>query len=913
MTTNRAQTRSNFLGGEWSPSAQGRIDLPAYDTSLAISYNGYPIEEAAWTKRGGSMLVGQTKNGYYGVAYTWYIAPKGTDTSQLQSVIVEVSYGPLNTGGTCTLQIWQYPYTNNAPVASMTAPWASAQEVQNLEFIATDLGVFILSKLTTTRILTYNSTADTYALNDAAFNKLDGPYLDPLSGASLTQNSTGTVSAASGDITFQVTDSAYTFVASDVGRGIRLWNQPPQWDPSLTYVAGTRVYQDGQFWNALPIWTGAATIDVPAGVVPGTTYMQPVTHGTGADAGHPITYQTIVISPWALAPEQATWGFGYIKSVGPGGDFSKCVVTTIIGLPNAKAWSNTDGSKAGNNGFVIDTWQLGVYTAGQYPACGCWHEGRLFLGGALPGRLDTSKSNGMNISLSPGGALIGTYGALGPLFSPTDQFGNVAADNGISEQFNSDGNNMPVWFIPEQAGVLMGTPTGEWLIQASNQNNVISPTDIQIHKITKYGCLKKHAIRVGIAVAYLQTYGRRVIELVADVFSGRFIGRNLNENSKHLTANQFHELAYQEEPAPLIWARDSSGKLFSCTYRRTSHFGSEDPKFAGWSRHDIARRPPAVGLHSGVASICDTAIPGVEGVSGTGGDTVTSLSSIAMVTGVVDFTVPFTDCQIEVLHPYSEPSTTLNAWNVWHLDGGVSGQFGQTMNMSDAPHPGNIQIGGLPTSYIGTTVSVYLCGLDFGDYVVDGSGTVLVPYGADPDGKGTQAWILANYVPYGVRSVTWGEFSTGASIAGHACWLPCVVGYKFTSVMQPTRPYAGAASSGQTGSAFGKLEKTHQWGGIFSNTSNHGLTVSAKMTTSGQLPELAGSVDPLMSTQIMDFPVVFRHPNNDPVPASTLYSGVFWDTIEGDYNFDNQITITSTRPVPLTVAALSGFMKVEDR
>ncbi len=56
--------QTNFLGGEWSKTAQGRFDLPTYRTALNVCLNGYPIETGAWTRRGGTRFLGATKKGF---------------------------------------------------------------------------------------------------------------------------------------------------------------------------------------------------------------------------------------------------------------------------------------------------------------------------------------------------------------------------------------------------------------------------------------------------------------------------------------------------------------------------------------------------------------------------------------------------------------------------------------------------------------------------------------------------------------------------------------------------------------------------------------------------------------------------------------------------------------------------------
>ncbi len=54
---------SSFLGGEWSPYAQGRTDLKEYKTALNVCRNGFPLEEGAWIRRSGTRHVAPTYQG----------------------------------------------------------------------------------------------------------------------------------------------------------------------------------------------------------------------------------------------------------------------------------------------------------------------------------------------------------------------------------------------------------------------------------------------------------------------------------------------------------------------------------------------------------------------------------------------------------------------------------------------------------------------------------------------------------------------------------------------------------------------------------------------------------------------------------------------------------------------------------
>src|SRR5260221_443423 len=58
--------QASFLGGEISPYAQGRSDLPTYRQAMNVCRNGFPIEEGAWLRRSGTKFATTTRNGTAG-------------------------------------------------------------------------------------------------------------------------------------------------------------------------------------------------------------------------------------------------------------------------------------------------------------------------------------------------------------------------------------------------------------------------------------------------------------------------------------------------------------------------------------------------------------------------------------------------------------------------------------------------------------------------------------------------------------------------------------------------------------------------------------------------------------------------------------------------------------------------------
>jgi hypothetical protein len=346
---------------------------------------------------------------------------------------------------------------------------------------------------------------------------------------------------------------------------------------------------------------------------------------------------------------------------------------------------------------TIYAWRLGVYsnTTG-WPTCGCYHQGRLWLGGAVANRFDTSVSNGFsgnNIN-----------------FAPTDQYGNVLASSGISEVFNSDGVNPIQWMIPDQQGVIMGTLAGEWLVSAGSQGP-IAPNNITGNRVTKIGGSFVEPRRTEHTIIFAQRYGRKLMEYFADVYSGKFTAPNLAKDAMHLTTGFIQELAYQQAVTPIVWGRNGDGSLWGITYKRDTLSTSSGPTYAGWHHHTL-------GSGRTITSIC--AGPSTDG----------DLDALTMVT------YDGTTYHVEVMTDLIEEGQTLS--QSAYLDDAVAPTSTTTSNTTPAPY-GGLTLNGL-WHLNGKTVTAWLSGLDCGDFTV-ASGSITVPYG-DGVSAGTAAGLF---------------------------------------------------------------------------------------------------------------------------------------------------------------------------
>jgi hypothetical protein len=411
----------------------------------------------------------------------------------------------------------------------------------------------------------------------------------------------------------------------------------------------------------------------------------------------------------------------------------------------------------------IRVWRLGLYsdTTG-WPTCGTYHEGRLWLGGVVDNRWDASKSNDIFN------------------FAPTASTGVVATDNAISYTFNAPDVNPILWMIPDDQGVIMGTKAGEWLAQPASAGP-ISPLNVAARRRTAIGCADIEPRRTDHTTVFVQKYGRKIMEYFSDVFSGKFTAPNLTVTAKHLTTPGISEIAYQQELAPIIWARLSDGTLIGATYKRDSLMSSQGPTIAGWHRHTL-------GSGRTIESI--TVGPSVGG----------TLDALAMVTNETASAVR----HVEILQDLAEETTVLA--DEWLLDDAVipSSTSSSLTPVAGAPY-GGLTLYGL-WHLNGKSVTVFASGLDCGDFAVT-NGSAFVPYG-DGVSAGTGSGL---FTP---------SFAASANI---------VVGFTYTSDGQIVRPASREESGARNGPAFGKKRRSHEYAVLLNNSA--GISIGTKFST----------------------------------------------------------------------------------
>lgn len=718
--------QTSFLGGRWSPYAQGRADRPDYKEAMNECLNALPIETGAWTRRPGTQRLGFTRDGAFGLLrefhfsenhpyvmeFTdehlrfWSGAALVTDTEQTVVSISSANPALVNTAqahGWSTGDQVLFERPTGAAFSGLTVLFNRV-----LEITVTGSKAFTLADAVTGATIDGSliSLDNTDLVTVARVLDIATPYtlamLQQTPGIRVVQTDTTAFILNGAVVPQSLVNTSFegnenSFASFSFGPSVFLdgpYLDPPIDGSTLTPTGTTGTIDlgasaatsinGGQGFLSTDVGRLIRLFSEPAAYIP--------THGytKGDNVKYANTYWTALVnstnkepdvSPtqWAINPSGASWTWGAIETV-----------TNNLQITLTLAAADPAQILAGGP-LVYDTpivtWQLGLYSATTgYPTLGTYQEGRLWLGGQTPNRFDACMSN----------AADGTDGTSGVNFGPTLIDGTVADNCGISGVFNADDVNTMFWMVPDHQGVVCGTQAGEWLITASSLNDPLTPTSIQARRVTKYKCANVEPRHTGLSLVFVQNYQQKLYEYISDVYSGKFSGTNIALASKDLTAPGVAEIAYQYEKFPVIWSRMADGSLAGVTYKRESPFGTQPASFAGWHRH-------ALGHGYSVQAL-------VDGPSADGTTDAVTLITLNPATGLY---------QVELMTPLFDETATL--FDAWFVDNG---------HPPDAVDFGSTTVTLYGYEYAaGQELDVWAAGLDLGTYTVSTTGTITLTIG----------------------------------------------------------------------------------------------------------------------------------------------------------------------------------------
>lgn len=699
------------------------------------------------------------------------------------------------------------------------------------------------------RVASVNAAANTFALTDLAGNNV--------STVGLTYTSGGTVAEI-----YEIA-SPYTyeevFDLSFVQSADTLYICHPNYAPrSLTRTAhtswtlSTPTILDGPYLSTNSTTT---TLTPSAATGTGITLTASAVTGINNNTG----FQTTDVGRKIRMKQGSTWGWAIITGR---------TSTTVVTISIIETLGTTDPKTE---------WRLGAWseTTG-YPSCVVFHEDRLFFAGIrdYPLRLDGSNS--------------GDY----LNFAPSDLDSTISASNAVSFSLNADGVNAIKWLTSDEKGLLAGTVAGEWCVRPSSQNEALSPTNITAKRATSFGSAGIQAVQVGKTSIFVQRASRKVRELTYFYEVDGFQAPDLTVISEHITGTGLVQMAYQREPQSILWAVREDGVLVGMTYERDL-----DGLKVAWHRHIIGGYSDAANSDAVVESCA--VIPSADGtrdelwlivrrrINGR------SVRYVEYVTKLFEDTDDqqdafFVDCGLT----YDNPLTITGATNanpvvITSTAHGLSN--GDTVRITDIV--GMTELNGNSYKVANVAANTFeltnsngtnINGTSYGTYVSGGEVRKKVS-------SVTGLWHLEGQT---VQVCGDGATQPDVTISNGTATLTTAaavvhLGFGYNSDGQLLRLEAGSAD----GTSLGKKRRTHQVGFLVHRSL--GLKIG---TSFDDLTELT-----------------FRTASDALGQAPALYSGIVDETLEADYDFENQVCWRAHKPLPSTILAVMPRMVTYDK
>lgn len=465
---------------------------------------------------------------------TGIVANKTTNTFELTDVdgtnINSTAFTTYTSGGTAS------------KIVEVSTTYTTAQ-LPEIKFTQSADVMYITHSSHPVRKISRTSNTD-WTITDVTF--INGPYLD--------ENATTTTltpSARTGSIT--LTASADTFVSTDVGRLVKIYNG---YAKITSYTSATSVDATVQ--------TDELGVDeiLPSYASNTISFVEGDPSGTGSshndfirDSNKQFVEQgftegmTITVTGAAQSANNTTYEIVKVTSdeitLVPADDVvaeSASNTITIVGTLNA-----------------TDEWSLGAFseTTGFPRACAFYEQRLVFAGTTLqPQTIFFSVAGdfeNMTESTSDSSAMTYTIG---------------------SNQVNR------ILYLASARSMVVGTTGGEFVVRASGTDEAISPTNVQIKQQATYGSADVQPVQAGSYTLFVQRAKRKVRELGYVYDTDAYQAVDLTILADHVSENGLVELAYQQEPFSLVWATTGDGRLIGMTYRR-------EEQVVAWHQHKL--------------------------------------------------------------------------------------------------------------------------------------------------------------------------------------------------------------------------------------------------------------------------------------------------------------------------------------
>lgn len=165
--------------------------------------------------------------------------------------------------------------------------------------------------------------------------------------------------------------------------------------------------------------------------------------------------------------------------------------------------------------------------------------------------------------------------------SAVDDFENFEPGNEDSDSWSHtivSGQQNDIQWLVSHKSLLVGTSGDEWVISATKEEAIITPTNVRARRHSGNGSDYIKARLLDDSVLFVQRGGRILREMSYAFEADGYVTTDLTLLAEHITGEGIIDTAYQSQPDSILWAVTKGGDLIALTYEKSQNI-------AGWHRH----------------------------------------------------------------------------------------------------------------------------------------------------------------------------------------------------------------------------------------------------------------------------------------------------------------------------------------
>lgn len=121
-------------------------------------------------------------------------------------------------------------------------------------------------------------------------------------------------------------------------------------------------------------------------------------------------------------------------------------------------------------------------------------------------------------------------------------------------------------FLSSRGRLWVGATSGEWTVSGSSLNTPITPGGVKANREGTSGAALAQACPAGAGTLFIQRSGRKVREMAYRLDSDAYVSRDLTLLAGHMAGPGFTQLAFVQEPDPVLFCVRADGLMAALTY-----------------------------------------------------------------------------------------------------------------------------------------------------------------------------------------------------------------------------------------------------------------------------------------------------------------------------------------------------------